>query len=131
MLVSEPAIAYQATSTYNDIFTTETFTEIDTVRTTPVTTVTVTLTAGQKVKRDSAVTQAPVPRSLSPLQVKDVFASFRRDTAGNSSSVNDTQLSASFSSACACQTYGGSTVTETYTDEPVVSTSRVTDEARY
>lgn len=60
---------------------------------------------------------------MPPAEAEYYFDLFRRQDS-SASSMNDSQLSASFSSACSCQTYSGSTVTATYTDEPSVSRQR-------
>ncbi|KAK5135828.1 hypothetical protein LTR08_004655 [Meristemomyces frigidus] len=120
-------VEYTPTSTFQDVYTTNVVTATQVIRTTPGTTVTDTVTAGAKVKRDPQITARA---RLSEDQVADVFAMFRRqagDVSANASasangSVDNAQMSASFSSACSCQTYGGETVTETYTNEPTVVT---------
>jgi len=84
-------------------------------------TVTVTVTPGMKARSDSQITASPVvPRDSSAAIVAEGLAMFRRQIANDSTSTNDTDLGTGFSSACSCQTYGGSTIVETYTDEPVV-----------
>jgi hypothetical protein len=56
------------------------------------------------------------------MQKSDYINMFRRQ-AGNSSDLpqDDNVIAASLSSACLCQTYIGTTVTETYTNQPNVS----------
>ena len=111
-------------STYIDTYTTDVIVTTETDRTTPGTTVTATVTLGAKHKRAEVTARA----ELSQAEVSDVFAMFRRQNgdASASSSINGTaenaSMSSAFSSACACQTYGGSTITETYTDEAAVQT---------
>ena len=57
------------------------------------------------------------------MELDNVFDMFRREVAANSSSTaDDNALSASFSSACNCQTYLGPNVTATYTHDPTVLT---------
>jgi len=99
-------------------------TDVDTVnvlvRTTPVTTETVTVTQGQNGKRDAQIT--PMPRDVSYMQKSDYINMFRRQ-AENSTDLppDDNVIAASLSSACSCQVYVGGTVTETYTNQPNVS----------
>ena len=99
-------------------------TDVDTVnllvRTTPVTTETVTVTLGQNGKRDAQIT--PMPRDVSYMQKSDYINMFRRQ-AENSTELppDDNVIAASLSSACSCQAYVGGTVTETYTNQPNVS----------
>ncbi|KAK1057541.1 hypothetical protein LTR74_014066 [Friedmanniomyces endolithicus] len=117
-------VDYTSTSTYTDVFTTETFTETEVTRTTPIDTVTVTQSPTAKAKReaDAQITARAVRNEA---QIAQVFNMWRRQNADASSTgiSNDTaSMSSAFSSACACQTYGGSTVTQTYTDDPTVLT---------
>lgn len=99
-------------------------TEVDTrlqlVRTTPVTVETVTLTQGQNGKRDAQIT--PMARDVPYMQKSDYINMFRRQ-ADNSTELppDDNVIAASLSSACSCQAYTGTTVTETYTNQPNVS----------
>jgi hypothetical protein len=101
-------------------------TEVDTqnvlVRTTPVTVETVTVTQGQNAKRDAQIT--PMPRDVTSMQKSDFIDMFRRQ-ADNSSDLppDDNVIAASLTSACLCQTYIDTTVTETYTNQPNVSVS--------
>jgi hypothetical protein len=90
------------------------------VRTTPVTVKTVTVTQVQNGKRDAQIT--PMPRDLSYMQKSDYINMFRRQ-ADNSTDLppDDNVIAASLSSACSCQAYIGTTVTETYTNQPNVS----------
>ncbi|KAK4549411.1 hypothetical protein LTR36_006408 [Oleoguttula mirabilis] len=115
---------YTPTSTFTDLFTTNVLTHTSVLRTTPGTTVTLTVTAGAaNAKRDPQVTARA---TLNEAQMADFIAIFRRQQAANSSianiSVSDSVFSSAFSSACSCQTYGGSIVTETYTNEPEIVT---------
>jgi hypothetical protein len=59
------------------------------------------------------------------MQKSDYINMFRRQ-AGNSSDLppDDNEIAASLSSACVCQTYIDTTVTETYTNQPNVSVFR-------
>jgi len=99
-------------------------TEVDTinvlVRSTPVTIKTVTVTQGQIGKRDAQIT--PMPRDVSYMQKSDYINMFRRH-ADNSTDLppDDNVIAASLSSACSCQAYVDTTVTETYTNQPNVS----------
>ncbi|QIX01926.1 hypothetical protein AMS68_007443 [Peltaster fructicola] len=88
-----------STTTLRTIISTQFITRTDLIRATPVSTVTVTVSP-PLAKRDSAV-------------VAQGFAQFEALAAAAGSPVDAADLSASFSSACACQTYGGATVTET------------------
>ena len=90
------------------------------VRTTPVTVKTVTVTQVQNGKRDAQIT--PMPRDVSYMQKSDYINMFRRQ-ADNSTDLppDDNVIAASLSSACSCQAYTGTTVTETYTNQPNVS----------
>ena len=56
------------------------------------------------------------------MQKSDYINMFRRQ-ADNSTDLppDDNVIAASLSSACSCQTYIGTTVTETYTNQPNVS----------
>ncbi|KAK5125039.1 hypothetical protein LTR85_001230 [Meristemomyces frigidus] len=111
-------IDYTPTSTVTDIFTTNVFTQTSLVRTTPVTTVTVTVTGGLKLKREPQITARA---KLSQAETHEFFDVFRRQQDGNSSidsSDDDSAFSSAFSSACSCQRYNGSVITATYTDEP-------------
>lgn len=92
-------------------FTTLTDTIQEVVRTTPVTTVTVSANA----KRDAATMPDPTPRAIVPDEVSELFNLFKRQAA--SSGTDSNSMSAAFSSACACQNYPSPTVTATYTDE--------------
>ncbi|GAB7330528.1 hypothetical protein MBLNU13_g02122t1 [Cladosporium sp. NU13] len=87
------------------------------VRTTPVTVETVTVTQGQNGKRDAQITS--MPRDVSYMQKSDYINMFRRQ-ADNSTELppDDNVIAASLSSACSCQAYVGTTVTETYTNQP-------------
>lgn len=100
--------------------TTEVNTELELVRTTPVTVETVTITQGQNDKRDAQIT--PMPRDVSYMEKSDYINMFRRQ-ADNSTDLppDDNVIAASLSSACSCQQYTGTTVTQTYTNQPNVS----------
>lgn len=89
-------------------------TEKEVVHTTVVTTAsTVTITPAPISKRDA-------------LDVDEIFQGFRRQKEALNVTVIDTpQMSASFSSACDCQTYAGSTVTATQTNSAKVSPIRL------
>jgi hypothetical protein len=91
------------------------------VRTTPVTIETVTVTQVQNGKRDAQIT--PMPRDVSHMQKSDYINMFRRQ-ADSSTELppDDNVIAASLSSACSCQAYIGTPVTETYTNQPNVST---------
>lgn len=108
-------------------YTTDVVTEEAVIRSTPYTTTTTTTTviAPGKAKRVARAIMTSAPRDLSDSQANQFFAGYMRAAAaaGNgTSNSSNAALSASFSSACACQTqFGGSTVTETYTDEEAVS----------
>ncbi|KAK0856068.1 hypothetical protein LTR91_010347 [Friedmanniomyces endolithicus] len=115
---------YTPTSTYTDVFTTETFTETEVTRTTPIDTVTVTQSPTAKARReaDAQITARAVRNEA---QIAQVFDMWRRQNGDTSSTgiYNDTaSMSSAYSSACACQNYGNPTVTETYTDDPTVLT---------
>lgn len=101
-------------STQSSIVTTFVYTDRELIRTTPITTVTTTITPAAVVRRD--------PDTPAARLVKDAFALFVRQTNGTAPGLN--AMSAAFSSACACQTYTGAVVTETYTDEPTVCLSQ-------
>lgn len=92
-------------------------TEQGLVRTTPVTTLTETVTEGGMAKRDAQVTPAPLYMERS-----EYIQMFRRQAA-NASALpqNDADIEQNLSSACLCQTYVGTTITETYTNQPDVS----------
>ena len=94
------------------------------VRTTPVKIETVTVTQGQNGKRDAQIT--PMPSDISYMQKSDYINMFRRQ-ADNSTELppDDNVIAASLSSACSCQDYVGTTVTETYTNQPNVSDFRL------
>ncbi|KAK1057482.1 hypothetical protein LTR33_013631 [Friedmanniomyces endolithicus] len=115
---------YTPTSTYTDVFTTETFTETEVTRTTPIDTVTVTQSPTAKARReaDAQITARAVRNEA---QIAQVFDMWRRQNGDTSSTgiYNDTaSMSSAYSSGCACQNYGNPTVTETYTDDPTVLT---------
>jgi hypothetical protein len=97
---------------------TEVDTETITRRSTPVTTTTVTVS--NIGKRDAQIT--PSPRELSSAEKSEYINAFRRQ-ADNSTDLppDDNEIAASLSSACGCQGYVGTTVTETYTNQPEVS----------
>lgn len=63
---------------------------------------------------------------MAQVEVDQVFTNFKRQenmteiTTATGDDL-DASLSRAFSSACACQTYQGSVVTETCTQDPVVS----------
>jgi hypothetical protein len=63
-----------------------------------------------------------MPRDVSSMQKSDYINMFRRQ-AENSIDLppDDNVIAASLSSACSCQPYIGTTVTETYTNQPNVS----------
>lgn len=88
------------------------------MRSTPVKTETVTTTLGQNGKRDAQITA--MPRDVPDMQKNDYINMFRRQS-GNSTDLPDNVIAASLSSACSCQNYVGTTVTQTYTNEPDVS----------
>jgi hypothetical protein len=100
---------------------TETDTQIVLVRSTPVTTTTVTVSGSQVGKRDAQIT--PMPREASDAEKSEYINAFRRQ-ADNSTDLppDDNVIAASLSSACGCQGYVGTTVTQTYTNQPDVST---------
>lgn len=85
---------------------------------------TVTVTQGQNGKRDAQITS--MPRDVSYMQKSDYINMFRRQ-ADNSTELppDDNVIAASLSSACSCQAYVGTTVTETYTNQPNVSKYRL------
>jgi hypothetical protein len=101
---------------------TQTDTQTLIIRSTPVTTTTVTVTGSQISKRDAQIT--PMPREVSDAEKSKHINAFRRQ-ADNSTDLppDDNVIAASLSSACGCQGYVGSTVTQTYTNQPDVSTS--------
>jgi hypothetical protein len=105
-------------STVTDLFTTYVSTAEELSRVTPLSTLTVTVTP-----QNSPAGPQITARGLSQMDINEAFQMFRRQNAANASTVNDASLSASFSSACSCHDYPGSTVTATYTDEPVVCTA--------
>lgn len=90
------------------------------LRTTPLTTVTETVTAADLSKRDAQVT--PAPRDLSYMERSEYIRLFRRQ-AENASALpeDDNVIALSLGSACLCQTYISTTLTETYTNQPDVS----------
>jgi hypothetical protein len=94
------------------------------VRSTPITTTTVTVSGSQNGKRDAQIT--PVPREISVAEQSEYVNAFRRQ-ADNSTDLppDDNVIAASLSSACGCQGYVGSTVTQTYTNQPDVSACRL------
>ena len=91
------------------------------IRSTPVTTTTVTLSGSQIGKRDAQI--RPMPCEVSNAEKSEYINAFRRQ-ADNSTDLppDDNVIAASLSSACGCQGYVGSTVTQTYTNQPDVST---------
>ena len=103
-------------STYTYV-TTNTETDYAVVRTTPISTVTATQSTTVVGKHDAQIT--PMARDISRAErVHDMIQIFRRQMDdANSTAPSDNQMSSSFSSACQCQTYAGSTITETYTNE--------------
>lgn len=107
-------------STTTDLYTTYTSTAEELVRTTPQSTLTVTTTPAVSQAKRNAEAQI-TGRSLSQVDIDEVFQMFRRQNAASTSiNPNVASLSSAFSSACSCRDYPGSTVTATYTDEPVV-----------
>jgi hypothetical protein len=98
---------------------TEVGTETITRRFTPVTTTTVTVS--HVGKRDAQIT--PSPRDMSSAEKSEYINAFRRQ-ANNSTDLppDDNEIAVSLSSACGCQGYVGTTVTQTYTNQPEVST---------
>ena len=80
-----------------------------------------TLTGSQVGKRDAQIT--PMPRDVSFAEKSEYINAFRRQ-ADNSTELppDDNVIAASLSSACGCQGYVGSTITQTYTNQPEVST---------
>ncbi|KAM0723848.1 hypothetical protein Q7P37_000838 [Cladosporium fusiforme] len=101
------------------ILTTIVETKQDLIRTTPITTVTRTVTADALAKRDAQITSAPQARDISYMERSDYIHAFRRQ-AENASALpeDDNVIAKSLTSACLCQTYIGDTVTETYTNQP-------------
>lgn len=97
-------------STTTNIFSTTIVTRQDVLHTTVVTTAsTVTITPTPIAKRDA-------------LDANEIIQGFRREKEALNVTVIDTpQMSASFSSACDCQTYAGSTVLTTHTNAAQVS----------
>jgi hypothetical protein len=96
---------------------TETDTQVLLIRTTPITTTTVTVSGSQIGKRDAQIT------AVSYVEKSEYINAFRRQ-ADNSTDLppDDDVIAASLSSACGCQGYVGSTVTQTYTNQPDAST---------
>ncbi|KAI7020072.1 hypothetical protein KC355_g2867 [Hortaea werneckii] len=113
-------VDYTPTSTFYDEYTTYVSTQTLIVRETPTSTVTATVTigGGAKVRRQPEITARA---KLSGDEVSDFIAMFRRQASDVPASGSG-DMSASFISACSCQTYGGPTVTETYTNQPTVVT---------
>ncbi|CZT22820.1 uncharacterized protein RCC_08526 [Ramularia collo-cygni] len=101
-------------TTTTEVYSTITVTKQEVQYTTVVTTAaTVTITPTPVAKRDAS------------LDVNELFQGFRRQKGALNDTVIDTpQMSASFSSACDCQTYAGPTVTATQTDSAKVATVR-------
>ena len=67
-----------------------------------------------------------MPRDVSRAQRAEEFIeTFKRQAMdnGTSSMLSDSDISSSLSSACVCQTYAGSTITVTYTNEANVCAS--------
>lgn len=95
-------------------------TETDLVRTTPVTVVTTTVTPEGIEERDARIT--PMPRNAWFMAKSDYINLFRRQ-AENSTALpeDDNEIALSLSSACSCQGYVETTITETYTNLPNVS----------
>lgn len=93
-------------------------TQFDLVRTTPFTVVTVTVTPTEKQKRDAQVT--PMARDVPDLR-NEYINFFRRQADNDTVLPDDDTIAASLSSACLCQTYIQTTITETYTNQPDVS----------
>lgn len=69
------------------------------------------------------ITPTPIAKRNADLDIDEVFQGFRREKeALNVTGMPDTpQLSASFSSACDCQNYAGTTTTATKTNSARVS----------
>lgn len=68
------------------------------------------------------ITPTPMSKRADSLDVTEILQGFRREKQALNVTVIDTpQMSASFSSACDCQTYGGSTVVATLTNSAQVS----------
>ncbi|KAI7200204.1 hypothetical protein D0869_08148 [Hortaea werneckii] len=113
-------VDYTPTSTFYDEYTTFVSTQTQIVRETPISTVkaTVTIGGGAKVRRQPEITARA---KLSGDEVSDFIAMFRRQASDVPASGSG-DMSASFISACSCQTYGGPTVTETYTNQLTVVT---------
>ena len=63
-----------------------------------------------------------MPRDIFRVQMHELAQIYRRQAMdnGTSSEPSDGDISSSLSSACECQTYSGSTVTVTYTNEASV-----------
>lgn len=101
--------------------TTEVFTDNQLVRTTPVTIETITVTQGYGAaeKRDAHVTA--MPRDVAHMHSSYYINLFRRQADNSSELPPDNVIATSLNSACSCQGYVGSTVTETYTNQPFVS----------
>ena len=90
-------------------------TDIDLSRITPQSTFTVTVTpGGAQSKRDTE--PQITPGALSPKQIEEHLAVFKRQNQVGSNTADLASMSAGFSSACSCQDYSGPTLTETYTD---------------
>ncbi|KAK1812327.1 hypothetical protein LTR12_013297 [Friedmanniomyces endolithicus] len=117
-------VDYTPTSTYTDVYTTETFTETEVTRTTPIDTVTVTQSPTAKSKReaDPQITARAVRNEAQIAQVFDMWRRLNGDTSSTGRYNDTASMSSAYSSACACQNYGNPTVTETYTDDPTVIT---------
>lgn len=81
---------------------------------------TVTVTQVQNGKRDAQIT--PMPRDVAHMQKSDYINMFRRQADNSTELPPDNVIAESLSSACSCQAYIGTTVTETYTNQPNVST---------
>ncbi|KAI7324692.1 hypothetical protein KC315_g8174 [Hortaea werneckii] len=113
-------VDYTPTSTFYDEYTTLVATQTSVVRETPTSTVTATITlgGGAKVRRQPEITSRA---KLTGDEGTDFIAMFRRQASDVPDSESD-DMRASFVSACSCQTYGGPTVTETYTNQPTVTT---------
>ncbi|GAB7363380.1 hypothetical protein MBLNU230_g3658t1 [Neophaeotheca triangularis] len=111
-----------STITTSNLATTNVITQTDVVRTTPTITVTVTGSNG--------VAQRLMPRVTDMARrdiEEDVFERVKRqenvtELLSATGEALQTGLSSAFSSACGCQTFQGSTVTETYTQDPVIVT---------
>ncbi|GAB1738120.1 hypothetical protein NU219Hw_g2652t1 [Hortaea werneckii] len=113
-------VDYTPTSTFYDEYTTYVSTSTSVVRETPTSTVTATVTigGGAKARRQPEITARA---KLTGDEVSDFIAMFRRQASDVPASEGD-DMQASFVSACSCQTYGGPTVTETYTNQPTIVT---------